>query len=304
MNILILTPDGVGSTIFQRILTLALWLDGQDVVNVHELTNGLIEKNSRLYKEFGLQYTQSLEEITSLLQRAKTPMVTRLAKYHLDNRKDSTQSQKNFFQFLKNFNHEIIGCKRKNIFEYALSWSIRQKTGLLNIYQQNERSKVNNVGAIDENFFMQKCREYVEYNNWLDDNFEQYKTVYYEDLVKTPDEQVQTITKVENIFEKAFGKKLSAIFNSEYDLSKNNQSFKNDNAVSKYRKKIKAMEKSLIVPYGMGAPIKNTTLSDKKRLVKNYDKCKDLFLQFSRKYNWVDTSLINYDFWNDLQVQY
>ena len=30
MNVLVLTPDGVGSTVLQRICTLALHLDGQD----------------------------------------------------------------------------------------------------------------------------------------------------------------------------------------------------------------------------------------------------------------------------------
>ena len=41
MNILILTPDGVGSTILQRLLTMTLYLEKIKVVNTHELTNGL-----------------------------------------------------------------------------------------------------------------------------------------------------------------------------------------------------------------------------------------------------------------------
>ena len=45
MNVLILTPDGVGSTFLQRITTLALYLNKEDVVNCHELTNGLVEKH-------------------------------------------------------------------------------------------------------------------------------------------------------------------------------------------------------------------------------------------------------------------
>ena len=45
MNTLILTPDGVGSTILQRLVTMALYLEKVPVVNTHELTNGLVLKN-------------------------------------------------------------------------------------------------------------------------------------------------------------------------------------------------------------------------------------------------------------------
>ena len=41
MNYLILTPDGVGSTILQRLLTMALYLENYTVQNTHELTNGI-----------------------------------------------------------------------------------------------------------------------------------------------------------------------------------------------------------------------------------------------------------------------
>ena len=46
-------------------------------------------------------------------------------------------------------------------------------------------------------------------------------------------------------------------------------------------------------------PIKNTTLRDKKSIVKNYNECKEIFLDFSRNHNWIDNSIIDYDFWNE-----
>ena len=48
MNVLILTPDGVGSTILQRIITLALHLMKDDVINCHELTNGLTKIGNKI----------------------------------------------------------------------------------------------------------------------------------------------------------------------------------------------------------------------------------------------------------------
>jgi hypothetical protein len=70
MNTLILTPDGVGSTILQRLVTMALYLEKTPVVNTHELTNGLILKNSIVNKDFNLAYTQTLDEIINILKKS------------------------------------------------------------------------------------------------------------------------------------------------------------------------------------------------------------------------------------------
>ena len=45
MNVLILTPDRVGSTLLQRTLTIYMLRRefGRPVINLHELTNGLIK---------------------------------------------------------------------------------------------------------------------------------------------------------------------------------------------------------------------------------------------------------------------
>ena len=52
MNTLILTPDGVGSTILQRLIAMTLYLKKVPVTNTHELTNGLILKNKIATKNF------------------------------------------------------------------------------------------------------------------------------------------------------------------------------------------------------------------------------------------------------------
>ena len=68
MNYLILTPDGVGSTILQRLITMALYLEKQTVMNTHELTNGLVHKNGVATKDFTLKYTQNLEQISNIIE--------------------------------------------------------------------------------------------------------------------------------------------------------------------------------------------------------------------------------------------
>ena len=67
MNYLILTPDGVGSTILQRLLTMALYLENYTVQNTHELTNGIELDNGIAVKNFDLRYSQSLGKIANIL---------------------------------------------------------------------------------------------------------------------------------------------------------------------------------------------------------------------------------------------
>lgn len=306
MNVLILTPDGVGSTILQRITTLALYLNQKDVVNCHELTNGLIEKDQKIYKEFSLNYSQTLEDIVEILKSSNTntSLVSRLAKYHLDYRKDTLDSQKNFYKFLKEFNNKILVCQRKNLFEYAMSWSIRNESNILNVYKKEDRIAVKNIGFVNSSFFIKKCQDYVKYLEWIDEYFKDYDydIVYYEDFAADSDRTIESLFNINsNIFKNAFGEKLSHIFQKEYLVS--NRIIPLDNKemflpLLKYKETMMMLEKKLILPPNIAAPIKNTTLQDKKNIVKNFDECRELFLNFSRQHNWIDISNIDYDFWN------
>ena len=307
MNVLILTPDGVGSTILQRITTLALNLNQIDVVNCHELTNGLMVKNNKIYKDFSFNYSQSLDDVIALLQQSKFSLVSRLAKYHLDSRKDELTSQKKFYNFLKSFNDKILVCRRKNIFEYAMSWSIREKSQVLNVYQKKHRVAVREVDDVNSLFFLKKCEEYVRYVQWIEENFKDYDydVVYYEDFATDPDKEIKRIFDIDNIFENTFGENLGAIFQNEYLIANRRVSLE-DRAkfvpLLKYKKTMLKLEKQQILPAGIAAPIKNTSLEDKKRMINNFDQCQELFYNFARQYNWMDTSNVNYDFWNKKHI--
>jgi hypothetical protein len=306
MNVLILTPDGVGSTVLQRITTLAMYLQKIDVVNCHELTNGLFEKNFKIYKDYSLGYSQTLEDITNLLAKSKSSLVSRLAKYHVDNRKDQDNSQRQFYQYLKKFNDKIFVCRRKNLFEYAMSWSIREKSLVTNIYQRQHREAVRSVASVDTEFFLKKCKEYVDYKNWIEDNFQDFNVVYYEDFALDPDKKIKELLGIDNVFQTAFGEKLSDIFQKEYLISNRKIELidkKKFLPLLKYKQIMMMLEKKSILPMGTAAPIKNTTLQDKKNIVSNFNECKELFLNFSRKHNWIDVSNINYDFWNGVNIQ-
>jgi hypothetical protein len=310
MNILILTPDGVGSTILQRLLTMTLYLEKIKVVNTHELTNGLYLEKGILTKEFGLKYSQKLEEIIELIKKSdkNTKIVSRLAKYHLDSRQDSIQSQKKFFNFLNSFYDKKIMCIRNNIFEYALSWSIRERSGVLNVYDRKDKRSVMKVSEIDEDYFLKKCNEYVNYVYWIQDNFPDVEQVSYEDMIIHSDFTIEKIIGYKNSFNKNLGANLSLILKMEYELfnsliTKNNKEFsytkEEKKALILYKKLAEMLiDKKIII----GHPIKNTTLEDKKKQIKNFDQCLDKFYSFAKNHNWINQSTANYDFWNDRNI--
>ena len=58
MHYLFLTPDGVGSTILQRLITMTLYLENHAVQNNHELATGLALRNGVAVKNFHFHYDQ------------------------------------------------------------------------------------------------------------------------------------------------------------------------------------------------------------------------------------------------------
>jgi len=302
MNYLILTPDGVGSTILQRLITMTLYLENHAVMNTHELTNGLRLENNVAIKDFDLGYSQSLREIANILQDSQThtTLVSRLAKYHLDARQDSAKDCQDFYKLLNNHFEKKIMCVRENIFEYAMSWSIRQKSGVLNVYHKQDREKVLRVSEVDERYFMYKCMEYVEYIKWMEEHFPDVEKISYEDTVKKSDEMMQKITGYPNTFIDKFGKSLSVMLSSEHDFLKRrreiNLSIEESKALARYRILCREMIDRKII---MGIPLKNTTLADKKNQIKNFNDCLNKFYKFAKNHNWIDQSKATYDFWNE-----
>ena len=305
MNYLVLTPDGVGSTLLQRLITMTLYIENQDVMNTHELTNGLKLSNKIAVKDWELEYSQSLKEIAEILleSRKQTTLVSRLAKYHMNSRKDAYNDCLDFYKFLNEFYEKKIMCVRENIFEYAMSWSIRKQSGVLNVYNKKDRSKVSEVSEVDEKYFIDKCKEYVQYINWIETHFPDVEKISYENIVKQSDEIIYKITGYQNTFLDNFGVPLSLLLSNEYDFLKNrlknNFSINHSKALIRYKILCNKMIEQKII---LGMPFKNTTLADKKNQIKNFDTCLKSFYVFAKNHNWIDQSKANYDFWNEKYV--
>jgi len=165
------------------------------VINLHELTNGLESYyNTKLNQivvgklrgtEWG--YYQTLAEIIDLLKSADHYKTSRLAHYHIINRKDTIADQIPFYEYLNN-NFYIISARRRNLFEYALSWSIQAHSKKLNVYSVSE--KINTYSTIYKNkitinkeSYIKYLEDYKRYIAWTDEYFNVQSIFNYDDSV-------------------------------------------------------------------------------------------------------------------------
>jgi len=227
MNVLLLTPDRVGSTLLQRVLTIYMLRQGFDkpVINLHELTNGL-EKyiNPTLNQEVlgkprgtDWGYYQSLEEITELLKSVDHYKTSRLAHYHIERRKDSIADQIKFYEYL-NKDFYVISCRRKNLLEHALSWIINDHSKHLNIYDLKEKFQVfddiykNGIIASKERLISHLDR-YKKYINWSDTYFGIQSYFNYEDSINNLEEYILNLDFMKNTPENSWHE----MFGIEFD---------------------------------------------------------------------------------------
>jgi len=202
MNTVILTPDRVGSTLLQRVLTIymaSLNLD-KVAINLHELTNGLEYYFSDVFNQFVLGkpgsgigggsntawgYYQTLPEVIELLDKVDHYKISRLAHYHLVSRNDSMADQTALYKYI-NDNFYIIACQRKNVFEYALSWGINSYTKTLNSYSHTEKIKsfkdlYRNKCTVAPKTLINYLDAYKDYIEWTKVHFNVNDFFIYED---------------------------------------------------------------------------------------------------------------------------
>ena len=202
MNVLILTPDAVGSTLLQRLLTVYMQLHDFDrpVINLHELTNGLNRYYSPefnreiLGKDFAQGYEQSLPAIVDLLNSVDHYKTARLAEYHIKSRGDSVSDQLSFYEYL-NRNYFIISCRRKNLFEHAVSQTFNRITKKLNVYSPGE--KLAAFGDIfcrkvdlDTAVVIETLETYKSYLSWCARHFEIGSYFHYEQCMNNLEDYI------------------------------------------------------------------------------------------------------------------
>ena len=292
MNYLVLTPDGVGSTLLQRALTVYLNSAGLEYYNTHELLNGLtLKENNILIKDPGVGYSQSLEQIKNLLEKNSASLVSRIADYHVYARLEHRhEDYVNFYNFCNQYFNKILYCIR-DPYEYALSWAIRNETKILNVYTVDERIKHHGVDKqcnIDLDFFQQKLLQYQNYQYWVADNFCNAIPIKYDDLNCDIDLSIKKIVNNANFnISDKFGVSLGDYSKILYKMSLKKQHLIDNIQVDKhlikgvielYRYQLKLKQDNKIIGQ---TPIKMNTLEDKRKKIINFDQTIDIYN------NWV-----------------
>jgi hypothetical protein len=204
MNILILTPDAVGSTLLQRMMTIYMQFHQFDrpVINLHELTNGLASYYSpefnrelvgkRTVKNWG--YHQSLAEVVDLLSSVDHYKTSRLAHYHIRRRGDTIEQQIPFYKYL-NENFYIVSCRRANVFEHAVSMTLNHVTKKLNVYSAHEKidtfyEMYHSGVELDTSAFVNQLNAYRQYIKWSEQYFNISSYFNYEQDVPRIEEYI------------------------------------------------------------------------------------------------------------------
>jgi hypothetical protein len=214
MNVLILTPDRVGSTLLQRVLTIYMNSISSDkvvqpVVNLHELSNRIENYYSEKFqkdmtgKPKEWDYRQTLPEVTEVLKNTTHAVTSRLAHYHLVRRNDSMPEQTDFYRYL-NDNFFIIGCRRNSVFEHALSWGISGHSNELNVYSHKDKiTRFNelykNQISIPKNALLKHLNAYKRYIEWADTYFNINEFFIYEENMPSIDSFVKNLDCFNNI---------------------------------------------------------------------------------------------------------
>jgi hypothetical protein len=205
MNVLILTPDRVGSTLLQRLVTIYMLRRGFDkpVINLHELTNGLIKYYNELLNQEVLGkpqnlgnwgYHQSLREVVELLASTDHYKTCRLAHYHLLRREDSIEDRLAFYKYI-NENFYIISARRENLFEHGLSWVIVDHSKKLNTYSALDKVDTftelykQGITATRQGLHTHLTR-YHKYTEWCDTHFNVQSYFNYDTDIKNIEEYI------------------------------------------------------------------------------------------------------------------
>lgn len=194
MNVNILTPDSVGSTLLQRVLTVQMLISDfdQPVINLHELTNGISPVWNADLQRMVLQktpnlkenYPQTLPEIIDLLQQHDHYKTSRVAYYHILRRADDIQYQEQFYEYL-NQNFFLISGRRKNLLEYGISWCLREIMKKVNVYDHHDKVSsmltfFKDPITIDVSRMIRHLYHYCSYVRWAETNFDIGSYYYYE----------------------------------------------------------------------------------------------------------------------------
>lgn len=258
-RLLILTPDSVASTYFQRLTTMYLNLNGITTVNFHDLVN---------------HYDEGFRKLLRKLTSKQDSVVCRLSQYRLI---EVNEPHSSFFKACNLFFQRKF-CLRRCSFETALSLSMREYfSHPLNVYShdQYKHYKENTTpSTIPIDLFIEKLKHIEHHFSWVDKNFTHVEYIDHEDFITDTDLTLKKLFNIENRLDFSFTAINKNIFLSDRGFSKLND------ASSDFLERIKSLE-NIYPDFPFRVPRKKFTLSEKKVYVSNFDNLLQTYSNYS-----------------------
>ena len=191
MNVLLLSPDGVGGTLLERLITIYMQLHQFDrpVINLPHPEGGIEsyfspEFNQSILVRRKWGFYQDLSEVVDLFRSVDHYTVSKLTYYTMKTRKDPIDKLVPFYQYF-NDNFFIIACRRDNVFEHALSWGISKISKAKNVYDHPDKilkfiDFYRDGIELDPQSLIDTLEDYKEYLQWTNEHFSPASYYYYE----------------------------------------------------------------------------------------------------------------------------
>jgi hypothetical protein len=306
--ILVVATYSSGSTYFQRAATF--WINqliDSSITNPHDLMNGIVNIEGKLYKDWSKK-KQEYKDITDLLKQS----TSYLARITIDKTLKRKDLPFDFYRHLKE-TCDVYTSTRDDLFDYGMCTAVRKQTDrpedkqVNNVHSAEDRAMLygGKTFTVDPAVIIDQAKKYLQYKNWVATNFPNAKEVSYKEIEQDIDSLLQRYFPAEQTIEQKFGISISRLTLYQYLLSKE------DPLVSQFSEKeiiganiiIELMNQMCSENIMIDTiPVKSTTITDKLKLVSNFNECIQVFNDWATVNNYNDQ--IVSEQWLEEQIQY
>ena len=262
-RVLVLTPDSIGSTFFQRSLTLFLNMNGIPTKNYHDLA----------------VFAPDLNSLVANLTTSTNSTIARVSPYRSEEfgeRKDL------YLKFCNIFFTEVYTIDRCS-FESAISYCNRRLTdSRLNVYSKKEYldNEVTTPYGIPIRDFISSLKYFEDFYVWVDKYFPNHKKINHDDIIRNTDTMYRDMFSVYNNLDYSivdYNK-----FNFLRVRSQDSDSYSKEkvfNYINVNEQIQELVNNNLLPPMGP-FPIKKITLEEKTNKIVNFKELLDIYNKY------------------------
>ena len=262
-RILTLTPDSIGSTFFQRSLTLYLNMQGIPTKNYHDLA----------------VFAPNTNDLAGTLCKSTYSTVARVSPYRAEEFKKSKDL---YLKFCSVFFTDIYVVDRCS-FESAISYCHRNfNDGKLNVYSKKQYidNTITTPYSMPTDKFIQSLKYFEDFYVWVDKYFPIHKKINHDDIVYNTDETYKSILNLiaDTKYSIVSYNKFNFLRVRDTDFS----NFSKETLVNyiNIQDNIQNLIDNSLIPIDNAFPIKKITLEEKIKSITNFHKLLDIYNKY------------------------